>query len=69
MNSQFYSSLKRLDTIEKETYLNELKELHLGKKKKTIYEKIVLNLKAGITVGLVNLPLCISFAVASGLSP
>lgn len=61
--------LKRLNSFKKEEMMKELKAIHLPKIKKTIGQKLLENLKSGIVVGLVNLPMCISFAVASGTTP
>lgn len=62
-------NLKRLNSFKKEEMMKELKQLHLPKIKKTLGQKFAENIKSGIVVGLVNLPMCISFAVASGTSP
>ncbi len=56
------SALER-DFLKDLDYKKEIPE------KRTNYEKFMENLKPGITVGLVNLPLCISLAVASGSTP
>ena len=61
--------LKRLNSINKEEMMKELKATHIPIIKKTIGQKFAENLKSGIVVGMVNLPMCISFAVASGTSP
>lgn len=64
-----YGHYKRMDSIDKEKYMTNLKEKYAPKVKKEFKLKILENLKAGITVGLVNLPMCIAFAAASGVSP
>ncbi len=61
--------LKRLNSFKKEEMMKELKEVHLPKEKKTIGQKLAENIKSGVVVGMVNLPMCISFAVASGTYP
>lgn len=64
-----YERMKRLDTLDKDDMMKDLKQKHLPKNKKTLYQKLSENLKSGVVVGMVNLPMCISFAVASGSTP
>lgn len=61
--------LKRLNTFKKEEMMKDLKEIHIPKVKKTLGQKFGENIKSGLIVGMVNLPMCISFAVASGTYP
>lgn len=68
-NSGLYERLKRLDTLDKENMMQELRAIHIPKLKKTLGQKFAENIKSGIVVGMVNLPMCISFAVASGTTP
>ena len=68
-NIGLYERLKRLDSMDKEVMMHDLKELHIPTIKKTLREKITENIKSGVVVGMVNLPMCISFAVASGSFP
>lgn len=68
-NGDLYARLKRLDTMDKEVLMGDLKEQYIPKLKKTLSQKLTENIKSGVVVGMVNLPMCISFAVASGSFP
>ena len=61
--------IKRLQTHKQLDFYDELGYGKNTKVKKSHQDKILENLKAGITVGLVNMPLCISMAVSSGATP
>jgi MFS superfamily sulfate permease-like transporter len=64
-----YQKLKRLDTLDEDDFISGLNIEKYTKSKKNPTQKMMENWKAGITVGLVNLPLCVSLAVASGSTP
>ena len=64
-----YHQLKRLDTIDGDDFVSGLNIEKWTKSKKNPTQKLMENWKAGISVGLVNLPLCVSLAVASGSTP
>lgn len=62
-----YNQLDRLETTSRIKYL---KDGPVSKKDKKDWKtKIAENWQSGLTVGLVNLPLCISLAIASSMSP
>ena len=64
-----YHKLKRLDTIDGDDFVSGLNIEKWTKSKKNPTQKLTENWKSGFTVGLVNLPLCVSLAVASGATP
>ena len=68
-NSQGYSKLQRLATNDEKVFLKELDYGKSRRIKKSQIQKMEENWRSGITVGLVNLPLCISLAVAGGTTP
>lgn len=68
-NSQGYSKLQRLATSNEQVFLKELDYGKSRRIKKSQVQKMEENWRSGITVGLVNLPLCISLAVAGGSTP
>lgn len=68
-NQNTFVKFKRMDSIDREKHITVLKEKHIKKEKKEFKLKILENLKAGIVVGIVNLPMCIAFASASGTTP
>jgi len=62
-----YNELQRLGTTSRTIYL---RDGPISKKEKKDWKtKIAENWQSGLTVGLVNLPLCISLAIASSMSP
>jgi MFS superfamily sulfate permease-like transporter len=64
-----YHKLKRLDTLDGDDFISGLNIEKYTKSKKNPTQKLTENWKSGFTVGLVNLPLCVSLAVASGSTP
>ena len=62
-----YEGLQRLGTQARNKFLSAGESVK--KEKKTVTQKLLDNWKSGLTVGLVNMPLCISLAIASGCSP
>jgi SulP family sulfate permease len=64
-----YSKLARLATHDERAFLKELDYGKSRRIKKSQIQKMQENWRSGITVGLVNLPLCISLAVAGGSTP
>jgi MFS superfamily sulfate permease-like transporter len=62
-----YNELQRLGTTSRTIYLRD--GPITKKEKKDWKTKIAENWQSGLTVGLVNLPLCISLAIASSMSP
>jgi SulP family sulfate permease len=57
---------KRLHSLNEDDYLKEIED-HTPPK--TFLQKLNDNWRPGLTVGLVNLPLCIALSVASGSTP
>jgi SulP family sulfate permease len=60
-----YANLKRLETVDEKELLTKLNYGKVGKVKKTHFQKFEQNWQAGLTVGLINLPLYISLGVAA----
>jgi SulP family sulfate permease len=60
-----YANLKRLETVDEHELLQKLNYGKVGKVKKTHFQKFEQNWPAGLTVGLINLPLYISLGVAA----
>lgn len=67
MSTSRFRDVHRLGTQLRQNYLEE--DTKIEKEKKDWKTKIQENWLSGTTVGLVNLPLCISLAIASGCSP
>jgi len=61
--------LKRLNSFKKEQLMKVSNEIHIPKIKKTLGQKLAENLRSGVLVGMINLPMCICFSVASGTYP